>query len=429
MSVPAEDAEAAVPPSAPAHSPPGTLSPDELATLGTDAALSQLVEQVLDTAGVRRNRDLIRRLLAASLRFARDDTSRLDLKIVGSALQEMGDAFRMFAPYAEVPKATLFGSARTAPSDQLYVVARDLARRLAHAGWMVVTGAGPGIMAAGNEGAGREMAIGVNIRLPFEAEPNPWIAEDEKLVEMKYFFTRKLMLMKESAGFVCLPGGFGTLDEAFELLTLVQTGKAEPAPIVLLDTPGGSYWKGWERFVREQVYAHGLADLRDGGLYRITDDVEVAIEEILAFHRNYHSRRFVGDLMVVRLRHEPTDEAIAALSEEFADLCSPRGIWRTDPLPPERSSRDHLELWRIALEFDRSSNGRLRELIDALNRLVPSGPPAGGPPASQTGTFTGGEEAEPADDEAAQAAVAGAPNGARPAETSPPTGPPVHPPR
>ncbi|MGH9295324.1 MAG: LOG family protein, partial [Acidimicrobiales bacterium] len=222
--------------------------------------------------------------------------------------------------------------------------------------------------------------------------------EDEKLVEMKYFFTRKLMLMKESAGFVCLPGGFGTLDETFELLTLVQTGKAEPAPIVLVDTPGGGYWRAWERFVHDQVYGHGLADRRDASLYRITDDVDQAIEEILGFHRNYHSRRFVGDLMVVRLRHEPEPAVLEELSRDFADLCSPRGIWATEPLAPERGSRDHLELARIALEFDRSSNGRLRELIDALNRLAPASADRGPRPSSQTGTFTGGDETEPPDD-------------------------------
>jgi uncharacterized protein (TIGR00730 family) len=367
-------------------------------SVSSESELSALVEQMLDAAGTRRNRDLIRRLITSAVRFAQDDPSRLDLKILGSALHEMSAAFRMFAPFAEVPKVTIFGSARTAPSDDLYALARELARRLAAAGWMVVTGAGPGIMAAGNEGAGREMAIGVNIRLPFEAEPNPWIAEDEKLVEMKYFFTRKLMLMKESAGFVCLPGGFGTLDETFELLTLVQTGKAEPAPIVLVDTPGGGYWKGWERFVSEQVYGHGLADLQDASLYRITDDPEHAIEEILGFHRNYHSRRFVGDVMVIRLRHEPSDDDIAVLSAQFADLCSPKGIWRTEPLAPERAGHDHLELYRIALEFDRAHNGRLRELIDALNHLVPTITPGGPRPSSQTGTFTGGEESESAED-------------------------------
>jgi len=352
---------------------------------------SELVERVLDVAGIRKNRDLIRRLVDATLRLAHDDTSRLDLKIAGSAIAEMADAFKMFAPLHDIPKVTIFGSARAAPSDALYVLARDLARRMAASGWMVVTGAGPGIMAAGNEGAGRDMAIGVNIQLPFESQPNPWI-EDEKLVEMKYFFTRKLMLMKESTGFLVLPGGFGTLDEAFELLTLVQTGKAEPAPIVLVDTPGGTYWHGWERFVADQVYANRLADPLDASLYRITDDVEVAAEELLDFHRNYHSRRFVGKVMVIRLRHAPSDEDIARISGAFADITSGTGIWRTDPLPPERASHDHLELARIAMEFDRAHHGRLRQLIDALNTLVPPGTATDTPPAGETGTFTGGED-------------------------------------
>lgn len=354
--------------------------------------LNQLVDGLLDELAVRKNRDLVRRLIVAALRLVGDDTDRLDLKIVGTALSEMGDAFFMFAPYHDVPKLTIFGSARTAPSDDLYVLARDLARRMAESGWMVVTGAGPGIMAAGNEGAGADRAIGVNIRLPFETEPNPWIASNEKLVDMKYFFTRKLMLMKESTGFCCLPGGFGTLDEAFELLTLLQTGKAEPAPIVLLDVPGGSYWKGWERFVVEQVYGRALADVSDAHLYRITDDVDQAIDELLRFHRNYHSRRFVGSTMVIRLRHAPGDADLSRLSGEFADICSPRGIWRTEPLGAERASGDHLELFRIALEFDRTHHGRLRQLIDALNELVPSEAPTVPPPAGETGTFTGGDE-------------------------------------
>ncbi|MCU1489999.1 MAG: hypothetical protein JWM85_1404 [Acidimicrobiaceae bacterium] len=351
------------------------------------------VEQLLDEAGVRRNRDLIRRLVLSSLRLSGDGSDRLDLKIVGTAIGEMGDAFRMFRPYQGEPKVTIFGSARTAPSDRLYQLTRELARRMAEAGWMVVTGAGPGIMAAGHEGAGEDMAIGVNIRLPFEAEPNAFIASNEKLVEMKYFFTRKLMLMKESTGFCCLPGGFGTLDEAFELLTLLQTGKAEPVPIVFLDTPGGEYWSGFERFVKEEVIGHGLASQADTSLYRITDDVDEAIEELLSFHRNYHSRRFVGSVMVIRLRHAPSNEDLKRLSAEFADISSEKGIWRTDPLPAERAGGgDHLELPRIALEFDRASNGRLRQLIDALNALVPPESPTVPPPAGETGTFTGGDE-------------------------------------
>ena len=338
---------------------------------GSAPDVAALIDGLLDAAGAKRHRELYRSIISSALELTRNGVSRLDLKIANSALAEMAEAFAMFAPYREVPKVTIFGSARTAPSDGLYVLARSLARRFAEAGWMVVTGAGPGIMAAGNEGAGPEMAIGVNIRLPFEALPNAWIAENEKLVEMKYFFTRKLMLMKESSGFLVLPGGFGTLDEAFELLTLLQTGKAEPAPIVLVERRGDSYWEGWERFVTDQVYHRGLADPPDAALYRITAEVDEAVGEVLGFRRNYHSRRFVGDTMVIRLHTAPSDQGLRVLSEAFADICSPRGIWRTEPLPPERQGEDHLELERIALEFDRAHHGRLRQLIDALNALVP----------------------------------------------------------
>ncbi|MDQ1374889.1 MAG: hypothetical protein QOJ09_2227, partial [Actinomycetota bacterium] len=203
--------------------------------------LEQELRQLVREHGPSANRDLLQDILTTVLGLAEDGTDRLDLKITASALREMREAFRVFAPYRDIPKVTMFGSARTLPSDPLYSQARDVANALANQGWMVVTGAGPGIMAAGLEGAGREMAFGVNIRLPFEQGANPFIAEDPKLVEMRYFFTRKLMLVKESDGFVVLPGGFGTLDEAFELLTLLQTGKADPSPIVLLEVPGGSY--------------------------------------------------------------------------------------------------------------------------------------------------------------------------------------------
>jgi uncharacterized protein (TIGR00730 family) len=238
---------------------------------------------------------------------------------------------------------------------------------MAHEKWLVVTGAGPGIMAAGTDGAGTDMSLGVEIRLPFETASHPQLAAEGRLVEMKYFFTRKLMLMKESSAFAVLPGGFGTLDESFELFTLLQTGKAEPAPIVLLDLPGDPYWEGLEAFLNGEVMRRGLVDPDDAALYRITDDVSTAVEEILGFYRNYHSRRFVGTTMVIRCRFAPSDGELAALNTEFADICSPKGIWRTGPLPPERADRDHLELKRLALEFDRRSHGRLRLLIDTIN--------------------------------------------------------------
>jgi len=232
---------------------------------------------------------------------------------------------------------------------------------------MVVTGAGPGIMAAGVEGAGVDRSIGINIRLPFEQEPSPLLAADPKLVDMKYFFTRKLMLMKESAGFAVLPGGFGTQDEGFELLTLLQTGKAAPAPVVMLDVPGGTYWKTWDRFVRDELATRGLIDPQDHHLYLITDSVEAASQEIRGFYRNYHSIRYVGDKLVIRLQHAPTPEQLERLNDEFADICMRGVIEVTDPLPAEVSGDDRLDLARIKLTFDKHHHGRLRQLINALN--------------------------------------------------------------
>ena len=335
------------------------MTPTPPAGLGEE--IEGRIAELLELSGARANRDLLRDILVTGLSLARIDASRLDLKIAASALAEMERAFELFAHYRGIPKLTMFGSARTAVSDPLYAQATDLAARMAHEKWLVVTGAGPGIMAAGADGAGTDMSLGVEIRLPFETASHP-------LVEMKYFFTRKLMLMKESAAFAVLPGGFGTLDECFELLTLLQTGKAEPAPIVLLDLPGDPYWEALERFLKGEVTRRGLVDREDGALYRITDDVGVAVEEILRFYRNYHSRRFVGSTMVIRCQFAPTNEELAALNEEFADICTSKGIWRTGPLPPERAGRDHLELKRLALEFDRRSHGRLRMLIDTINR-------------------------------------------------------------
>jgi uncharacterized protein (TIGR00730 family) len=335
-------------------------------TPGGERAAS-LITELVGLSGAKANRDLLREILETGLSLGAIDASRLDLKIAASALAEMGRAFELFARYSGIAKLTMFGSARTSVSDPLYAQAADLARRMASHDWLVVTGAGPGIMAAGTDGAGPEMSLGVEIRLPFETVSHPQLAAEGRLVEMKYFFTRKLILMKESAAFAVLPGGFGTLDECFELLTLLQTGKAEPAPIVLLDLPGDPYWEGLEKFLKGEVSRRGLVDREDGALYRITDDVSVAVEEILNFYSNYHSRRFVGQTMVIRCRYSPTDEQLAELNERFADICSAKGIWRSEPLARERTDQDHLEMKRIALEFDRRSHGRLRMLIDAIN--------------------------------------------------------------
>ena len=318
-------------------------------------------------------------MLATTVRLAGGAADRLDLKIANAALREMADAYEVFAPYRDVPKVTIFGSARTLPDAPLYDQARRAARALAEAGWMVVTGAGPGIMAAGQEGAGPGRSFGVNIRLPFESGANAFIASDPKLVEMKYFFTRKLMLMKESDGFIVLPGGFGTLDEAYELLTLLQTGKAEPAPIVLLDVPEDSYWRSWDAFVAGEVATRRLISADDRALYRVTDDPQHAADEILAFYRNYHSCRWVGDVLVLRVQTAPTDAELADLRRRFGDLCATGTIDVVAPLPVEVRHRDHLELARVALRFDHKEHGRLRLLIDALNDL-PEAPAEAAPP-------------------------------------------------
>ena len=334
-----------------------------------DDAVNRVLEALLAGNPSTTRQRLYRSLLETVASLAADDTEVIDLKVADSALAEMAEAFRVFRPFRRTRKVTIFGSARTLPDHPAYRRARDLAASMARADWMVVTGAGPGIMAAGMEGAGRDKSIGVNIRLPFEQGANTFIAQDPKLVEMRYFFTRKLMLIKESDAYVVLPGGFGTLDEGFELLTLLQTGKAEPAPVVLLDVPGSSYWRGWDRFLHDEVEPRGLVSDDDRALFMVTDDVDEASTEILSFYRNYHSCRWVGDLMVVRMSTAPDPAQLADLNRRFADIVDSGTMRLSKPLPPERADRDHLELPRLVFRFDKTHYGRLRQLIDALNEI------------------------------------------------------------
>ena len=327
------------------------------------------IEELLDEMDLGRNRRLGRQLIESAFALLEDEPHTLDLKIAGAALEEMREAFKMFAPFHDVPKVTIFGSARTQMADPLYMQARDVATKLAESGWMVVTGAGPGIMQAAMEGAGRDKSIGVSIRLPFEQGANPVIAGDVKYVSMKYFFTRKLMLIKESMGFVCLPGGFGTLDETFELLTLTQTGKGLPVPIVLLDTPGDSYWETVHDFVGRQLVQRGLVAAADTELYLVTDECQAAVDEVLGFYRNFDSIRYVGHIVVMRMKQAPTDAQLAMLNEKFAGLCK-EGIARATPFEPERREHDKLELARITFTLANHSSGVLREILDTVNSFV-----------------------------------------------------------
>jgi uncharacterized protein (TIGR00730 family) len=328
------------------------------------------VEQLLTALGPTKQRRLAHELLTAAAGMVADEPQTLDLKIATSALNEMREAFEMFAAYRDRRKVTIFGSARTTADDPLYLQARDVAGRLAKDDWMVITGAGPGIMHAAMEGAGREQSIGVSIRLPFEQGANPVIAGDAKYVSMKYFFTRKLMLIKESDAFISLPGGFGTLDETFELITLTQTGKGVPVPIVFLDTPGDPYWEEVTGFIDEQLIARGLAAPSDTSLYFVTESCEEAVNEIARFYSNYDSLRYVGDLLVIRVRQAPTDEQLAELNATFAHLIASGSIGRIEPLPLEIKENDKLDLQRVAFSFTKHWYGDLRRLIDTLNGYV-----------------------------------------------------------
>jgi uncharacterized protein (TIGR00730 family) len=345
-----------------------------------------LVQQLIEASGATANRDVLRDILRTAEGLLGDGADRLDLKITAAALKEMRAAFAMFAPLRDSPKVTIFGSARTASHDPLYAQAKTLAQHLAQAGWYVITGAGPGIMQAGAEGAGPDRAIGISIQLPFEEAPSDILVGGQRLVAMKYFFTRKLMLIKESSAFVCLPGGFGTQDETFELLTLLQTGKATPAPVVLLDVPGGTYWTRWVEYLDRELVSAGLISPQDHELFLVTDDVDHAVGSIQRFWHSYHSIRWAGDRLVVRLRHAPTDDEVAMLNERFGDLLTEGQIERTDPLPAEVADKDNVELARLVMRFDARRAARLRTLIDALNDLPSAAAtptrPTSGPPVS-----------------------------------------------
>ena len=314
--------------------------------------------------------DLIAEMIVTALKLSRDDAGRGDLKLANAALKEMRYSFLTFAPHEADRKVTIFGSARTSPDDPDYHLAVEFGRRAAAAGWMVITGAGPGIMEAGNRGAGIDHSFGVNIRLPFEADANPFI-HDSRLVNYKYFFTRKLTFMKESHAFVLFPGGFGTLDETFELLTLLQTGKSDLHPIVLMEPEGSGYWEGWLEFVEEHLVSGGMIAPDDLGLFTRTHDVGRAIEEIRTFYANYHSQRFVGDRLILRLTHAPSAEDVRWLNDTYGDLLASGEIEAIGATEVEVEDRDHPELPRLRLHFDRRSLGRLRAMIDDLNTLAP----------------------------------------------------------
>ena len=316
----------------------------------------------------KRIAELIQGIKGLVDKLAGDSTSRGDLKIISRALLELRYAFKVFSPYRRTRKVTVFGSARTTPEQPAYQQALQFSRTMAEHDWLVITGAASGIMEAGHEGAGREHSMGLNILLPFEQSANPIILGDRKLVYMKYFFTRKLMFVKESDAFCLMPGGFGTLDEGLELLTLLQTGKHDMMPAVLLDEPGGGYWKAFDDFVRRHLLDPGMISPEDLSLYRLTDRVDEAVEEILGFYRVYHSMRYVRSNLVFRLQQTPSKMLLEEINDCFRDILVEGRFTVSEPLTEEREESDLAALPRLVFQFNRHDFGRLRQLIDCINR-------------------------------------------------------------
>jgi hypothetical protein len=334
-----------------------------------DAELTRRIEDLIAYKGGGANADLVADIIRNALRLLREVEHRGDVRVIQTAVRELRYAFRLFAPYAGQRKVTIFGSARLKPNRKEYHQAVEFGRKIAAAGFMVITGAGPGIMQAGHEGAGLDKSFGANIRLPWEQNVNPIIQNDRKLITFKYFFTRKLTFVRHSDALVLFPGGFGTLDEGYEALTLMQTGKSQLMPLVLVDKPGGTYWKTWDQNVREHLLRNRLISEEDLSLYQITDSADEAVRCITRFYRNYHSTRYVGDRLVIRLLHPPNPSALKALNEDFADIICGDPIQAVAPTAAEREDHDHLDLPRVAFGFNRRDFGRLRQMIDVLNSL------------------------------------------------------------
>src|SRR5437899_502881 len=333
----------------------------------TDLELRRRVQDLIQYRGGGANEENVADLIENALKLLKDVEDTGDVRVIQTAVRELRYAFKLFAPYSRVRKVTLFGSARTAPSRQEYQQAVDFGRKIAEAGFMVITGAGGGIMQAGHEGAGPGKSFGANIRLPWEQAANPVIREDKKLVTFKYFFTRKLIFIRHSDAIALFPGGFGTMDEGYEALTLMQTGKSQLMPLVLIDKPGGTYWKTWDKHVREHLLRDELISPDDLYLYQITDDTEQAVKMITRFYRNFHSSRFVKELFVIRVKHAPSDSAIQAMHEDFADIIVGPESRRIDPTPDELQDDDTVEMRRICLGFNSRDYDRLLQSIYVLH--------------------------------------------------------------
>jgi len=334
----------------------------------TNGPADELIDRLIGLVGNVHHPEIVREMIIAALKAGLEDEEKADMKLMNSTLKEMRFTAKIFGPYSRVKKVTVFGSARTRQEEPVYAMAQELGRALAASGYMVITGAGLGIMQAVNEGAGPENSFGVNIRLPFEQRPNPVLEGNPRLITYKYFFNRKVAFLKEAHAIALFPGGFGTLDEAMETLTLVQTGKRAPLPLVLVDEPGGEYWVKWLRFFEDELLAQGYIMASDFNLFERVDSVPAAIETINHFYRRYHSLRHVERKLVLRLTSEISHHALGELNNLFADILAPGGrIFLSGPLPEEADEPELADLPRLVLDFNNRDFGKLRSLINMLN--------------------------------------------------------------
>ncbi len=333
-----------------------------------DPPFDERVRQLVADWGAEKSPELIEEMIITALKMARDGMGTGDLKLMNRSLKEMRYAAKVFSDYRQFRKVCVFGSARTPPSEAQYAVAEEFAREMVRHNYMVITGGGDGIMGAAQAGAGREHSFGLNIRLPFEQHANATIEGDRKLINFNYFFTRKLNFVKETHAFALFPGGFGTMDEGFEVLTLMQTGKARIIPVVLLDRPGGTYWQTWLEFLTEHLFKFGYVGADDFQLFKIVPNVNEAVAEILRFYSIYQSSRWVGQELVIRLGRKLSGKALTELNREFADIVRAGEIVQGSALRQEKNEPDIWDLPRLIFTPHRRSFGRFRQLIDAINR-------------------------------------------------------------
>lgn len=334
----------------------------------TNGPVDEAIEQLMELVGGVKRPKIVRELILASLKAGQEDDRKADLKLMNTSLKEMRFTSKVFGPYREVKKVTVFGSARIKPDEPMYALAREFGRKLVAAGYMVITGGGPGIMQAVNEGAGPEHSFGVNIRLPFEQKPNPVFDGNPRYIIYKYFFNRKVAFLKEAHALVLFPGGFGTLDEAMEAITLIQTGKRYSLPLILIDEPGGQYWSHCLAFFENKLLKSGFIGKTDFSLFERVDSTDAAIDKINHFYSCYHSLRYVNGRLVIRLNSTIKPEKFKTLKEKYADILVPKGdMFLSGALPEESSEPEIAHLPRIVMDFNPGDFGRLRELIDSIN--------------------------------------------------------------